>query len=94
MSTKKRTVETGISKYIANGGINDIIVTMITFKYTSFKKRLIGSFTIVLKNRRRAKRHICEMIIAITIVTSGAKPKYNSMYDIGKLSNNIPPTTN
>ena len=69
------------------------MVTIITFKYTLLINLRIGNLIMFLRKRRRANKHICEIIIATTIVTSGKIPFFNNIYDIGKLSRSIPPTT-
>ena len=71
----------------------DIIVTTIMFIYTFLKNIAIGNFTECLKNISLAIRHIWDMMIATIRVTSGKQPIRSNIYETGKLSNRIPPTT-
>ena len=75
------------------GTIADSMVTVAMFRYTFLKNIANGNLTECLKNINLAIRHIWEITIATISVTSGKQPMRSNIYETGKLSNKMPPTT-
>ena len=75
------------------GIVNAIPDTMITLQYTFLKNAPTGSLIMRFKKASRARRQICDMIIAAITVTSGKYPILSRTYDTGKFISNKPPTT-
>ena len=73
----------GMHGHVNIGTISATAAVMRTFRYTSRTYRPMSSPIIFLSMKRRTKKHICEIIMATTTVTSGAAPIFRQTYETG-----------
>lgn len=81
-----------IKQYIVRGNTIETMLTIITLKYTSFKKSIMFNLIDLRKKISLDAKQSCETIIPTKSVLSGIHPFLSIMYDIGTFISIIPPT--